>query len=127
MGVENIRDNDLANLDIIIEEKKPDGDRTLKIPQEKLSQYVEIIKGGLDNGFWNETIGTDEILFIFKLRDGSIREYKLSPDNEREVDKLCAELNNEPMGKTSNVYKYLSKNKFYHAFMLEHYADLVNR
>lgn len=29
--------------------------------------------------------------------------------------------------KTANVYKYISDNKFYHDFMMEHYADLINR
>ncbi|MDO8574827.1 MAG: hypothetical protein Q7R61_00940 [bacterium] len=127
MGAKKIEDGELESLGIKIEEKDADGDRALKIPEEKLSQYIELIKAKLTAGFWNEIIGEKEILFIFKFKDGSIKEFKLSPENEQEIDKLCAEFNNEPPDKTANVYKYISDNKFYHDFMIEHYADLINR
>ncbi len=127
MGAENIEDKELGSLDIKIEDRTSDGDRMLKIPEEKLSQYIELIKSKLTNGFWNEIIGTKEILFIFKFNDGNIKEYKLSPENEQEIDNLCAEFNNEPPNKNANVYKYISDNKFYHDFMMEHYSDMINR
>ena len=127
MGAEKIEDNELETLDIKIEEKDTDGNRSIKIPEEKLSQYIELVKNKLIEGFWNEIIGEKEILFIFKFKDGSIKEYELSPENEQEIDKLCAEFNNEPPDKTANVYKYISDNKFYHDFMIEHYSDVINR
>ena len=127
MGAENIKDKNLIDLDISIEEKMADGNRTLKIPENKLGSYIELIKTKLDNGFWNEIVGEKEIIFIFKFKDKSIKEYRLSPKNEQEIDKLCAEFNNEPPEKTANVYKYISDNKFYHNFMMEYYADLIKR
>ena len=127
MGADNIEDKELTDLGIGIEETKPDGDRTLKIPGDRLSGYIELIKTKLNNGVWNEMVGEKEIIFVFKLKDGSIKEYRLSPENEQEIDKLCAELNNEPPEKTANVYKYILDNKFYHDFMMKHYADLINR
>ena len=127
MGAENIEDKELESLDIKIEDRTSDGDRMLKIPEEKLLQYIELIKNKLTNGFWNEMIGAEEILFIFKFNDGNIKEYELSPENEQEIDKLCAEFNNEPPNKNTNVYKYISDNKFYHDFMIEHYSDMINR
>lgn len=126
MGAGNINDDDLKALNIEIVEKDFDGDRKLKIPKGSLAQYTELIKKVLTPGFWNEVVGT-EILFIFKFKDGTVKEYFLSVANEKEVDKLCAEFNNEPPEKTQNVYKYLSENGFYHDFMLEHYSDLINR
>lgn len=127
MGAENIKDEDLLSLGIVIEEKKPDRDRTLKIPVETLSQYIDLIKSQLNNGFWNEIVGAKEIIFIFKFKDSSIKEYNLSLKNEQEIDQLCREFNNQPIIETFNVYKSLSGNKFYHDFMIEHYADLINR
>jgi|SRR3989344_493294 len=127
MGAEGIEDRDLTDIGVSIEEKMADGDRTLKIPEESLPKYTELIKVKLGNGFWNEIIGAREIIFVFKFKDGSIKEYRLSPENEREIDRLCAEFNNEPEDKTANVYKYISENRFYHDFMLEHYADMINR
>ena len=127
MGAENIKDNDFIGLGISIEGIKSDGDRCLKISADKLPQYIQLIKDKLDNGFWNEVVGEQEVIFIFKFKDGSTKEYRLSAENEQEIDKLCAEFNNEPPEKTANVYKYISDNRFYHDFMMEHYADLINR
>ncbi len=127
MGASQISDEKLKELGVSIKETKPDGDRTLKIPNERLAQYLALIKSKLDRGFWNEVIGEKEIIFIFKFKDGSIKEYKLSPENEKEINNLCIEFNNEPSDLTPNVYKYISDNKFYHDFMMEHYADLINR
>lgn len=127
MGAEAIQDQELEALNIDITSKTESGSRLLKIPQESLFPYIEHIKAKLNKGFWNEIIGSEEILFIFKLSDGTIKEYKLSSLNEAEIDQLCAELNNEPPDKTANVYKYISKNDFYHDFMLKHYSDQINR
>lgn len=127
MGADYIQDKELEDLDIKIEGKTSDNSRLLKVPEEKLAQYIELIKAKLTNGFWNEIVGAKEIIFIFKFKDGSIKEYKLSSDNEKEIDKLCAEFNNEPPDKTANVYRYISDNKFYHDFMMKHWADMISR
>jgi len=127
MGAEDIQDTELESLGIEIKDRTLDGDRMLIIQNDKLSQYIELIKAKLTNGFWNEIIGEKEMLFIFKFQDGHIEEYKLSPENERKIDKLCAEFNNESPDATANVYKYISDNKFYHNFMMKHYADMINR
>jgi len=127
MGGKGISDEEIQSLEISIEERNNDGDRSLKIPKEKLSQYIELIKPKLSKGFWNEIIGENEIIFIFKFEDGLIKNYILSQENEQEIAQLCERINNEPADKTANVYKYLSGNKFYHDFMVEHYAELINR
>ena len=127
MGAEEIQDKELEDLNIEIVGKTETGSRKLKIPQEHLLGYIELVKNKLTKGFWNEIIGSEEIIFIFKFKDETIKEYKLSIENEPEIDKLCAEFNNEPPEKTANVYKYLSENDFYHDFILEHYSNLINR
>lgn len=127
MGAEEISDHDLESLGIRIVEKTSSGSRKLEIPPVAILVYVELIKEKLSDGFWNEVVGSDEIRFIFKLRDGSVKEIILSPDTEREIDAFCADLNDEPPDKTANVYKYLSENDFYHDFVLEYYADQIAR
>ena len=127
MGGNDIQDSQLEILGIKIVEKESDGDRKLEIQSETLAQYIQLVKDKLTLGFWNEIVGREEILFIFKFKDRGIKEYKLSLDNEIEIDKLCAEFNNEQPGKVHNVYKWLSKNNFYHDFMVEHYSELINR
>ena len=127
MGGNDIQDSQLEVLDIKIVEKESDGDRKLEIPSETLTQYIQLVKDKLTISFWNEIVGCEEILFIFKFKDESVKEYKLSLGNEVEIDKLCVEFNNEQPEKIHNVYKWLSKNNFYHDLMIEHYSDLINR
>lgn len=127
MGGKEIKDEELVDLGVSIEEKSSSGNRVIKIPNEKLMEYRELIKTKLEAGFWNDVIGEKEIIFIFKFKDGSIREYELSLQNEQEVDDLCAEFTNEPKTVGANVFKMLSDNKFYHDFMLKYYSDMINR
>jgi len=127
MGAEEIQDKELEDLHIEIVGKTESGSRKLKVPHEHLSAYIELVKDKLTKGFWNEIVGSEEIIFIFKFKDGTIKEFKLSAENESEIGKLCKEFNNEPPGKTDIVYKYLSENEFYHDFMLKHYSSLINR
>ena len=127
MGAEDIQEKELSDLDITIEGRTKEDHRLLKVPREKLSQYIELVKSKMATGFWNEVVGPDKIIFIFKFKDGSIKEYDLSEDNEREIDILCAEFNDELPPEVTNVYKWLSDNKFYHDFILEHYIDTINR
>ncbi len=126
MGADKITDEQLEGLGVGIE-KDSDGDKKLKIPSEKLGEYIELIKSGLNLGFWNEMVGAEEIIFVFKFKDGNVKEYKLSVENEAEIAKLCSEFAGESPDKTKNVYKYISGNSFYHDFMIEHYSDLINR
>lgn len=127
MGGDDIQDSQLDILGIKIVEKESDGDRKLEIPLKTLAQYIQLVKNKLTPGFWNEIIGYEGILFIFKFKDGIVKEYKLSINNEEEIDKLCAKFNNELPGETHNVYKWLSNNNFYHDFVVGHYANLINR
>ena len=127
MGAKEITDQNLTDLGIEIIEKTESGSRKLKISKDKIEDYKSLIKEKMTPGFWNEFLNENGIHFIFKLEDGSIKKYTLSPENEQEIDNLCAKLNNEPPEKTANVYKYISDNDFYHNFMLEHYKDMIER
>ncbi len=127
MGADTVTDSDITSLGIIVENTDQDGDYSLKILAEKLSQYIDLVKAKLNEGFWNEIVGAEKIFFIFKFKDGSVQEHILSLDNEAEISKLCSEFNGDPLEKTANVYRYISGNKFYQDFMMEHYVDLINR
>ncbi|MDP2665097.1 MAG: hypothetical protein Q8P23_00385 [bacterium] len=127
MGGKDISDADLKKLGIEVVSRKADGNRKLRIPDDHLAGYKELMKAKLEKGFWNEIVGETQILFIFKFNDGAIKELELSPPTEQEIDVLCAQFNNESPDKTANVYKYISENSFYHDFMLKYYADMIDR
>jgi len=127
MGADKISDQELTALGIEIAEKTESGSRKLKIQSANIEQYKKLIMEKMTAGFWNEFLDENGVHFIFKLEDGDIKEYTLSPENEQEIDNLCAKLNNEPPDKTANVYKYISDNDFYHDFMMEHYRKMIER
>lgn len=127
MGADDIEDQELLNLDIEIKEKATDGDRKIIIPADRLEDYFALLEQKMTKGFWNEVIGVNQIVFLFKFEDGSIKRFVLSPENEKEINDLCIKFNNEPPDQAPNVYKYISENSFYHDFMLEHYAEMINR
>ncbi len=127
LGASKITDQDLLNLNIYIVEKPESGSRKIEIPNKSIEEYKNLIKIKLDPGFWNECISKNEIYFIFKFKDSAIKEFELSPDNEQEIDDLCARFNSEPPDKTANIYKYLSENEFYHNLMYRHYQVLIER
>lgn len=127
MGVVKIQDRGLQDLGIEIVGKSESGSRKLKIPTNHLPHYIELVKTKLTNGFWNEIIGSDRIVFVFKFKNGEIKEYILDTSNEDLISKLCSEFNGDPLDKTANVYKYISENDFYRDFMIKHYSNLINR
>lgn len=127
MGAENITDKDLTNLGIEIAEKTEFGNKKLKIPKEVIIRYKDLVKEKMALGFWNEFLDESGIYFIFKFKNGDLKEYTLSPENEQEIDRLCAELNSESPSKTANVYKWISNNDFYHDFMMEYYRKMIER
>ena len=127
MGADWIEDKDLLNLGIDIVEETDSGSRKIMIPSEGVEEYKKLIKEKMSNGFWNEFLDENNIHFIFKFKNGDIKEYILSPENEHEIGKLCAEFSNEPPNETANVYKYISENAFYHDFMMGHYKEMVER
>lgn len=125
MGAEDILEDELETLGIEITKDKEN--RMLKISPEKLGEYIQLIKAKLSKGYWNEIVGSEEIVFIFKFKEGMVRDYKLTQENEQEIDNLCAEFNNNPPDKVANVYIWLADNEFYHDIMIEHYSSLIYR
>jgi len=127
MGADKIKDKELDDLGVEIKEHKESGSRALIFSEKSLPQYIGLIQGKLNNGFWNEVVSKEKILFIFKFKDGLIKEIELTQETEKEISKLCSELNGDPLEKTSNVYKYISGNDFYHDFMMENYKEMTER
>lgn len=127
MGADDIQDKELEDIGVFVRGKTDSGSRKLEILKNDIPEYVDLIQVKLNNGFWNEIVTDDKIIFIFKHKDGSVKILELSPDTEQAIAGLCQEFNDEPAEKTTNAYKYLSENDFYHDFMLEHYANMINR
>ncbi|MCR4279526.1 MAG: hypothetical protein NUV78_02175 [Candidatus Zambryskibacteria bacterium] len=122
MGVSGLTNADLEKISVEIVDHKEDGDREVKIPPGALESYKKLIKNKLSNGFWNEIVGEKGITFIFKFKDGTIKEVVLSKETQLEIGRLCSEFNGDPIEKTSDVIRYISGNSFYKDFVHEHYG-----
>jgi hypothetical protein len=113
MGADAIADHELTNLGIKIPKGAGSPFRGLLIPERSLSAYRALVREKITPGFWNDIIGRQEILFIFKLADSTIRELTLSEATRSEVAHLCSSLNKDPIEKTSDMPQYLAGNAFY--------------
>ncbi|MCP4004126.1 MAG: hypothetical protein GY725_08030 [bacterium] len=94
----------------------------LLVPSDSVSAYKELVRDCLQPGFWNDLVSPEEIIFIFKLRDGAVREYVLDDENRAEISALCSELNGDPLYKTSDLLNYFAANSFYRDVMVEHHG-----
>jgi leucyl-tRNA synthetase len=111
MGAERILDSDLEKVGVRIVEKKSDGDRTLILDPNKLSEYESLIKEKLSPGFWNEYI-SDEAIFMFKDKEGKISRFVLDKSNEEEIGKLSAQYVGEGWNKQS-PWSWMAQNDWY--------------
>lgn len=121
MGAQKITDQELKQLGLEIVGKSEGGSRKLHVPPSALVQYEQLVSDKIDNGFWNDIIGEKEIVFIFKLTDGSVKRLVLSDTTKQEIAQLCSQLNGDPIEKTSDTLNYLAGNDFYTNFILKHH------
>lgn len=113
MGASAISDAELTGLGATIVERIGSGVRCLLVPAASLAAYRALIAEKLQPGFWNDLIGPNELLFVFKLADGTVRELADSPETRMEIAQLCSRLNGDPLEKTSDLPRYLAGNRFY--------------
>jgi hypothetical protein len=113
MGAEAISDEEIADLGVRILKGAGTPFRGLLVPAGSLPAYKALIRDKLTPGFWNDILGRHEILFIFKLNDGSVRELAFSEATRPEIARLCSSLNMDPIEKTSDMPRYLAANPFY--------------
>jgi leucyl-tRNA synthetase/ADP-ribose pyrophosphatase YjhB (NUDIX family)/predicted esterase YcpF (UPF0227 family) len=111
MGADQISDSDLEKVGVKVVEKKSDGDRTLILDPNKLSEYESLIKEKLSPSFWNEYVG-NEAVFIFKDKQGKITRFVLDKNNEEEIDRLAAQYIGEGWNKQS-PWSWMAQNDWY--------------
>lgn len=113
MAADAITDDELTHLGIAVLQGAGSPFRGLLIPEGSLAAYRALVRLKITPGFWNETVGRQDVFFVFKLADGTIRELALSAATRREIAQLCSSLNKDPIEKTSDLPRYLSGNPFY--------------
>ncbi len=124
MGAKAITDDDLGKIGVSIVQRFGPENRGLLMPVASLDRYKELIRQKLTPGYWNEVVGQQTIVFLFRMSDGSTRELILSDATRKQIAELCTAFNKDPIEKTSDVPRYLAGNQFYSELMTAfHGAD----
>jgi len=113
MGVDTITDDDLTDIGVKILKRHGAAGRELLVPSASLSSYTTLVRERLSPEFWNEIVGSQEILFIFKLADSTVVELEFSESTAPQIAQLCSSLNGDALEKTSDVAGYLAENSLY--------------
>jgi len=108
MGAAAISDDELNNLGIKVVQGAGSRFRGLLIPGGSLEAYKALVREKINPGFWNDSVDRQEILFVFKLADGTVEEFTDSEANREQIARLCTALNKDPIEKTSDLPRYLA-------------------
>ncbi len=119
MAAPDISDEELSRLGIEILETHGSGIRGLRIPGSGLPEYKALIRERMKLGFWNEMVGRDEIIFLFKLSEGTLKELHYSEKTRDKIAHLCTDLNKDPIERTSDMPNYLAGNPFYREAVIQ--------
>ena len=122
MGALTVSDEQLRATGVEILESIGSDIRGLRIPEIALESYMDLVRSKLQPGFWNEVVGRTTVIFIFKMNDRTVKQLVYSPDSREEISRLCSEMNDDPIEKTSNPLRYLASNGFYRETMVECYG-----
>lgn len=118
MGAPTLSELELEEAGVRVLRRIAPGVLGLLVPASSVRRYHQLVRAHLEPGFWNDLVGRDEILFVFKLRDGVMKEFTLCDDNREEIARLCSELNGDPFELTSDLPRYFAANPFYRDVML---------
>lgn len=113
MGADAITDANLTDVGVRILNRHGAAARELLVPSASLASYTTLVRERLNPGFWNEIVGSEEILFVFKLADSTVVELALSESAAPRIAQLCSCLNGDALEKTSDVLAYLAENSLY--------------
>ena len=89
--------------------EKDGGNYMVSFPAERARRWEEFIAGRLEEGYWNEYLAGDKVIFLFCLPEG-LRRYEVAGFENDEVLKLCERLCE---CRFESIYSMLSGNHFY--------------
>lgn len=81
----------------------------VSFPADHAWRWKEFISGRLKEGYWNEYLAGERVIFIFHLPDG-IKRYEVVGFENEEVLRLCEKLCECQF---DSIYSLLSSNHFY--------------
>lgn len=106
MGIGN-EINEIKGNGFIIEQF--DNNFGISFAKEKANEWEEFIAKYLEQGYWNEYLTDDGVIFLFHVKDG-IKKYDVKDYRNDEVLELCEKLCD---CKFSSIKDMLKENHYY--------------
>ena len=103
MGADAIQDGELTALGVTLLRGSGSPLRGLLVPSGSLAAYRKLVREKLTPGYWNDIVERREVIFIFKLADGTVKELTPSGADRSEIAQLCSSLTQDPIEKTSDL------------------------
>ncbi|HLB66104.1 MAG TPA: alpha/beta fold hydrolase, partial [Candidatus Saccharimonadales bacterium] len=123
MGEKNITKSDIKDVGGTIVDVTDSGFLKVEFPKERAKDFEKLIIQKMEPGFWNEYIG-DEVVFIFKHKDGNTQRFVLKIKTDKEIGRLGHKFNNQEYTDES-VWEWIGANAFYGAFFLANKEGLL--
>lgn len=89
--------------------RKSKSDYKVVFAEDKTEIWEDFVCNNLQEGYWNEYITNDKVIFIFKYNE-KISRYEVNDFNDNQVLELCEKLCGHEFG---SIYNMLIQNKFY--------------
>ena len=109
IGMGNLS-SDLAKLGVEIVEKMPNGNMKAVIPETVLTEYEHLIGEKIKPGYWNEYLTDNEVVFIFKDKNGKLERIVWDEHDDQALLKRCMEYSNEQF---ESIRSMLDANDWY--------------
>ncbi len=106
MGAEAITEDDFKRINVSVFEKTDKGFYKVEIPRGQEADFEALMVEKMTPGFWNEYVG-DEIVFLFKHKDGQVERLVMNEANLERIDRLACEFNDIPY-KPSDPENYIN-------------------
>ncbi len=127
MGQKNITQEDVTLLGGRVDSVTDSGHLCIEFPISKCEHFEKLIVDKMEQGFWNEYLTNDEIIFLFKEKNGEIKRFVLGDDNAHEICVIGNRFNEQPKPlQSETAWSWLANNEWY-AQIIPHITVFTTR
>jgi leucyl-tRNA synthetase len=114
MGQQDISASDIESIGGRIDSVTDAGHICAEFPVANAKKFEELINEKMELGFWNEYLTNEQVVFIFKHKDGKLQRFVLSDKNAHEICALGNQFNNQPEpGPEETPWSWFTNNSWY--------------
>jgi leucyl-tRNA synthetase len=112
MGQKSISEKDIEEIGGKVERVTESGFLCVSFPKANIEQFEALIIEKMEQGFWNEYLTNEEVVFIFKHKNGGVERFVLNAQTDSQIVKLGNEFNGDEQTSES-AWRWLANNSWY--------------